>query len=612
MSASKKDNGKKKHASFLRRLFLSRNTIEKEDLDIFMEEQIQSPGKTVIKNFMANKLAMVGLIVFLCIFAFVIVGPLFVKQDLSYQESTQANLAPSSSYMSIPDNLNGKVKDISIGPSFSVGVSETGGISIWGDPQVLPNVNLQNFPKEAMGKKYVSVAAGTDHILALTTDNKIIAWGNHRLKQTKVPSDIEDDGGKIVQIAAGYQVSAVVMDNGNAYAFGNTSLNDVKIKRRHQGNIAKIAFSGEAGIALTKDGGVVYLGSKDTAVSKIPEGLESGIADVAATAFSAAAVKENGEVVVWGNIREGESTVPKTSSKIVSISAGRFHYTAVCEDGSVVSWGRNNFGQSQVPEGIKGAVKVFSGYYQNYVLLSDKTVKTFGLKGYLLGTDDLGRDLFNRIVNGGRMTMTMGAVSVIISVIIGVIIGGISGFFGGTVDLVLQRITEMVSSIPFLPFAMILSSIIGSSIPESARIFMIMVILGVLSWTGLSRLVRAQVLAEREQEFVTAARAMGIKELTIVFKHIIPNVISVIIVSATLSFATSMLTESSLSFLGFGVALPRPTWGNMLTGCINSVVIREFWWRWVFPATLLGICCICINLIGDGLRDAIDPKSNER
>ena len=119
-------------------------------------------------------------------------------------------------------------------------------------------------------------------------------------------------------------------------------------------------------------------------------------------------------------------------------------------------------------------------------------------------------------------------------------------------------------------------------------------------------------LAEREQEFVTAANAMGVKRSVIVFKHIIPNVISVIIVSATLDFAYCMLTESTLSFLGFGVKLPRPTWGNMLNGCVSSVVIQNYWWRWVFPAIMLGICVICINMVGDGLRDAIDPKSNER
>ena len=483
---------------------------------------------------------------------------------------------------------------------------------MWGKTQVLPTINLSTFPKEVRGKKFVKVAAGVDHIVALTDDDQLVAWGNPRLNQTKVNPDIKNDSGKIVQIAAGYQITGVLKDNGNAFLFGNTSVNDAKIRRKYQGSLAKLAFTSDALIGLTKAGEVVYLGSNDSSVSKIPDEVKNGgVKDIAASGFTAAALKEDGKVVVWGNLKNGEDKVPETKSKIVSLQGGRYHYTAVLEDGSVIAWGKNNFGQANAPS-IKNVTQVFSGYYQNYVLTKDGKVTTFGLKGYLLGTDELGRDLLNRIVNGGRMTMTMGAVAVIISVIIGVIVGGISGFFGGTVDLLLQRLTEMVSSIPFLPFAMILSSIVGGKLPESARIFMIMVILGVLSWTSLARLVRAQVLAEREQEFVTAARAMGIKELTIVFKHIIPNVISVIIVTATLDFATCMLTESSLSFLGFGVALPRPTWGNMLNGAINSVVIKSYWWRWVFPSILLGVCCICINLVGDGLRDAIDPKSNER
>lgn len=113
-------------------------------------------------------------------------------------------------------------------------------------------------------------------------------------------------------------------------------------------------------------------------------------------------------------------------------------------------------------------------------------------------------------------------------------------------------------------------------------------------------------------EYITAAKALGVREVAIVFKHIIPNVISVILVSATLSFATSMLTESTLSYLGFGIAPPTPTWGNMLTGANDSIIIQQYWWRWVFTAIIFSICTICINLIGDGLRDAIDPKSNER
>lgn len=208
--------------------------------------------------------------------------------------------------------------------------------------------------------------------------------------------------------------------------------------------------------------------------------------------------------------------------------------------------------------------------------------------------------------------MTIGAIAVILSTLIGIAVGGFSGYYGGKVDMVLMRFAEIVGSIPFLPLAIILSAIVGNRVSEIGRISIIMVILGVLSWPGLSRLVRAQILSEREKEFVTAAKAIGVRELAIIFKHILPNVITVIIVNATLDFATCLLTESSLSFLGFGVIEPSPTWGNMLTGSQSSTVIGTYWWRWVFPALALSLATISINLIGDGLRDAIDPKSNER
>ena len=181
----------------------------------------------------------------------------------------------------------------------------------------------------------------------------------------------------------------------------------------------------------------------------------------------------------------------------------------------------------------------------------------------------------------------------------------------GKVDIALMRVTEVFAAIPFLPFAMILSSIM-SHMPwsENAKIFLLMCILGVLSWTGLARLVRGQVLVARENEYVTAAKAMGVKESKIAFKHILPNVISIIIVTLTLDFATCMLTESSLSYLGFGVTPPRPTWGNMLNGANNMTVMNNYWWQWLFTALFLAVTTICINIIGDALRDVMDPKSN--
>ena len=220
--------------------------------------------------------------------------------------------------------------------------------------------------------------------------------------------------------------------------------------------------------------------------------------------------------------------------------------------------------------------------------------------------------MLTRIVNGGRVTMTVGAISVVIATILGIIFGGLAGYFGGRLDIFIMRIAEIVGGLPFIPCAMILSAVIGTRLDPTQRMYLIMVVLGVLSWVPTCRLVRAQILAQREMEYVTAAKAMGIREYTIVFRHILPNVVSLLIVSMTLDFATCMLTESTLSYLGFGIPLPTPTWGNLLNGANNSIVIQQYWWQWVFPAAIFGICTICINLIGDGLRDALDPKALER
>lgn len=605
------NQNKKKRKSSFRLLFQKLFGIHKEELDIFQEEQLQSPMRTVVRNFCSNKLAITGLVVFILMLLFVIIGPLFAPIDLSFNESTQTNIGPGRTMLKVPKELNGNVADISAGASFSLGADKNGKVYIWGKTKITRTINLKDIPKD-MGK-IVQVAAGYDHAMALAEDGTVYAWGNNRLKQVKLPDDIYDHG-KIVQIAAGYQLSVAVTDEGYVIFWGNESINDVRVKKRsQQGNIKKVVLTSMTMFGLTNDGEVVHLGKQDSDVSRIPEEIQGRVTDISAAAASLIAVLDDGSLVPWGTLLKGERDIPEINEKVVSITAGRYHYTALTESGRVYSWGYNNYNQTDVPSGASSGVSaVYSGYYQNYAVKNDGSIKTWGLKGYLLGSDDLGRDVFSRLINGGRMTMTVGAVAVIISTIIGILIGGISGFFGGKVDLVLQRITEVFSAMPFLPFAMILSTIIGNRLPENLRIYLIMVVLGVLSWPQLSRLVRAQVLAEREKEFVTAARAMGVNRFSIVFKHIIPNVISVIIVSATLDFATCMLTEATLSYLGFGVQLPRPTWGNMLFGCNDSVVIQYYWWRWVFVAIFLSICVICINMVGDGLRDAIDPKSNER
>ena len=396
-------------------------------------------------------------------------------------------------------------------------------------------------------------------------------------------------------------------------SWGNENAVDISTAKVEDEKIQEVKTNIQTGIALTTDGRVISLAKRDTAIDEVPKEIQGKVEKIALTDKAAAAVLKDGSIKVWGNNHYDIFSVPQEVQKhVVDISAGRNHIVALTDEGDVVAWGGNENKQARVPGKVKNAEKIASGYYQNCAITEEGKVITWGLKGYLLGTDNLGRNVFYRILKGGQMTMTVGFIAVIIQFAIGIFIGGISGYYGGKVDLLLMRLSEVVGSLPFIPLALILSALIGNKVSDVGRIIMIMMILGVLGWTGIANIVRAQVLAEREKEFVVAAKALGVKERNIIFRHIVPNVMTIIIVQATLSFATCMLTESGLSFLGFGVAEPIPSWGNMLNNCRSSEVISQYWWRWVFPSIVLGLCTVSINLFGDGLRKAVDPKANER
>ena len=599
----------KKKVSLLGRLFGNRN----KAVDALVEEQIQSPGKMMLDNFLHNRLGMTGLIVFLLILAFVVVGPYIFPIDLGDTDGTQQNVPPTSNMLSVPKALDGNIQAIAAGPTFGVGCDKNGKLYIWGYTKITDAIDLRNIPEEVLNAKIVDIAAGYDHIVALDEDNNIYVWGNTRLGQDKIPTELKGKKtAHIVQIEAGNQFSGAVTEDSNVYFWGNGNMADLKVKKAYRTGVKKIAITTYNYILLMEDGSVAYAGSKkDSPFARIPEALSSGVVDIAASGETVAAVTEDGKIYVWGNASHGEANIPETESKPVDIYGGRFHYTALMENGDVVSWGDNSHQQAEVPSGVNSTdvATVFAGFYQNYAVDTNGNVHTWGLKGHPLGTDDKGRDVLTRIVNGGKVTMTVGAVAVVISLVIGIIMGGLAGYFGGKVDMIVMRVSEVIGGLPFLPFALLMSAIIGSRISVGLRMYLIMIVLGVLSWTGICRLIRAQILAEREKEFVLAAQAMGVREGSIIFKHILPNVLSILLVEATLSFATCMLTESSLSYLGFGISPPTPTWGNMLTGANNSIVIQQYWWRWVFPAAIFGICTICINLIGDGIRDTVDPKS---
>ena len=639
---AKKEKKEKKQSTFgtvLRRMF----GLQKKEMNFMEEEALQSPGRVAARNFFHRPTAVFGMVVFLMIFVFVLVGPYIWVIDLGQSDSSMVNIGPGLNMMKVDEQLKADgIREIVPGATYGLGVDNDGRVYSWGYTRVTETLDLGNIPAELTDGTVhvVQLAAGADHAVAADAEGNLYFWGNNRLGQDKYTTNSElfqaQRRGKlkIKQLEAGNQFSAILDEEGNVYLWGNGNTCELEIRdkegkpkkgelgyepRAFQGNVEKIALTDTAYIALLKDGTVAYTGNKrDSALyTQLPQELKDGsvkVVDISATSQTAAAVDENGKIYVWGNATHGEKMIPEMESKPVQLYGGRYHYTALLENGDVISWGDNQYNQASVPASVEEAdiAAIYAGGYQNYAVTTDGEVKTWGLKGFLCGSDELGRDLLTRIVNGGKTTMTVGAIAVIISTLIGVTLGGLAGYFGGKVDMAVSRVAEVIGGLPFLPFALILSAIIPSDIGITHRMYIIMVVLGVLSWVGTFRLVRAQILSQREQEYVTAAKSLGVSEGAILRKHIIPNVMSVLLVSVTLDFATCMLTESTLSYLGFGITAPTPTWGNMLNSCNSSIVIQQYWWRWVFPAAIFGLCTICINLMGDGLRDALDPKSNGR
>ncbi|QUH20989.1 oligopeptide ABC transporter permease [Alkaliphilus sp. B6464] len=221
---------------------------------------------------------------------------------------------------------------------------------------------------------------------------------------------------------------------------------------------------------------------------------------------------------------------------------------------------------------------------------------------HLLGTDSLGRDIFTRLLYGGRISLTVGFVSTGIRIVLGVLLGGIAGYYGKSVDNVIMRVADVFACLPFLPIAITIVAMLKPSI------YNIMLVIGVLGWPGIARIVRAEILSLREREFMEAATALGISDFRKIVAHLLPNTMASVIVSATIGIAGAILTESSLSFLGLGVAPPIPSWGNMLTDAKSQYVLKYRWWQWIPPGLAIFVTVMSLNLLGDGLRDALDPR----
>ena len=252
--------------------------------------------------------------------------------------------------------------------------------------------------------------------------------------------------------------------------------------------------------------------------------------------------------------------------------------------------------------------------HRTYNIKTDTVSHVFDMYHYpdgkhWLGTDQNGMDLLTRLMYGGRISLMVGFVVIFIEMLIGITIGGISGYFGGWVDTLLMRFIDLFNCIPYWPILIITGSVMDTmEVDPYVRVFLLMLILGLMGWTGIARVVRGQILALREQDFMVATEATGVRVSRRISRHLVPNVMPLLIVQATLGLGGIILTEATLSFLGLGVKYPIASWGSIIHAASNPYIVTNYWFIWVPAGMLILLTVLGFNFVGDGLRDAFDPK----
>ncbi len=260
-----------------------------------------------------------------------------------------------------------------------------------------------------------------------------------------------------------------------------------------------------------------------------------------------------------------------------------------------------------------GGAIFFTESYANYTDTSKRLQPPSA--EHLFGTDTVGRDILARTIYGGQISLLIGLTAVLVSIVVGVLVGALSGYYGGVIDSLLMRFTEAMFTIPQLFLLLVMAKFLAGKVPTiqllgrsfSGSVVIIIGIIGLTSWMYLARIVRADFLSLKEREFIVAAHTIGTRNGSIIRRHILPNTMAPIIVSATLGVASAILSEAYISFLGMGVQPPTATWGNMLEGAYNYIETAP--WLWIFPGMLIVLTVLSINFLGDGLRDALDPTT---
>ena len=560
-------------------------------LDDGRRVKVLSPGMMVFKRFIRNRLAIMGICILVFMFAFSFIGGIVspYRQDEVFYKYDMAN------------------------KEYASAVVNTEYRYVLTEGATLPATARASFNLAAKNGQGSFSAAGVNYSVIKVDDGFYrIATGSELGSVTAM--------GKIAQVKPnpGVEISKAVQDAAIAAVKANKTSFECEgaTYSLAAGKAKSYTLSGTQDIALAS-----LLAFDSVEHNELVSSYDFRLAAETAMHVGNTSFDVNGETYTMdiesetnATIFKGEEQIASVSNVIVSPMVASnvlpLDYKAAVAD--AIAERKTAFEYVNANgETEKHTVEL---RLNNYVIFTEQVTYLVDMysapsKTHLLGTDDHGMDVMTRLMYGGRISLMVGFVVVILELIIGVIIGGISGYFGGWVDTFCMRFVDLFNSIPYYPMMIIAGSLMDAfEVNPYVRIFLLMAIMGLMGWTGIARTVRGQILSLREQDFMIATEATGIRVSQRIFKHLVPNVMPLLIVQATMSLGSIILTEATLSFLGLGIKYPLASWGTIINSASNIYVMSNFWFIWIPAGMLMVLTVLGFNFVGDGLRDAFDPK----
>ncbi|MDR1325356.1 MAG: ABC transporter permease [Treponema sp.] len=549
-------------------------------LDDERRVKVLSPSALMAKRFFANRLALIGMVILIAMFLFSFIGGLLMpyREDqlfLTYEEVVRDFVSAAYSNTVQTTSIEG----------FDLSVMSRGSL--------VSAIQNGQSGFSADGVEYAIAPLGAESWL-ITARMPVATITSGGVRYTFMPQ-----GG--ASVSDSLQASAIQAIEGNNAAFEHEGL---LYSVSQTGRRYTLAVSREAVLASRLT--VSPLVSGFQAEFRLLRDFEQALAAGSASFAGAYAIRRVGESYyislngVDQFVASHYSIQPTVTNTIVSAEMRTMIENAIAGNETEFTFD----GVSYQVSGVDGQYSIKTAQSTQLVSMLERP----SLRHWL-GTDKNGMDVVVRLMYGGRVSLLIGFVVVVIEILIGVVMGGLAGYFGKVVDMVIMRIVDTIICIPSLPLYLIVGAFMdGNKVDPNIRIYVLMLIMGFMSWPGVARVVRGQILSLREREFMVAAEALGLRVSRRIFRHLIPNVIPQLIVVATMDLGSVILSESTLSFLGLGVKFPLASWGNILNAVNDVHVMTNYLYVWIPAGFCILVTVLGFNFVGDGLRDAFDPK----